>query len=61
MLYPLRKNCEKPYGVVAFTPPPPFLVRPRINVINWPLYAYSIQSTPYDPKALFIPRNPCPG
>ena len=59
MLYPLRKNCEKPYGVVAFTPPP--LVRPRINVINWPLYAYSIQSTPYDPKGLFIPRNPCPG
>ena len=57
ILYPLRKNCEKPYGVVAFTPPP-LLVRPRINVINWPLYAYSIQSTPYDPKALFIPRNP---
>ena len=43
------------------SPPPPPLVLPRINVINWPLYAYSIQSTPYDPKALFIPRNPCPG
>ena len=29
----------------------------NVNVVNWPFYAYSIQRTPYDPKALLIRKK----
>ena len=33
-VYPLGKNSENPYGGGIHPPPPPHLVRPRVNILN---------------------------